>query len=136
MSIHFYKALVAESLKAIQESHELSDVSKDIDNILHHMEQVRLANLMQENDVNLRIWKLQQARDLNAAMRKKYPVIDNMLDIANKLIPKRNSTGVGSTTSETQEYKLLEQDYYGILCHVLLKKKITESVEEFIEKVD
>lgn len=138
MAIHFYESLVEEALKAIRENHELSEVYKDIDNVLFQMEQVRFTNLMQENDCSIRSWKLQQARDLDKAMREKYPVIDNMLDIADRLIPKETSpmAGYQTCTSETREYKLLKQDYCGILCHVLLKKKITETVEEFIEKVD
>lgn len=135
MSIYFRKALVEEALKAVLESHELSEVGKDIDNILQQMEQVISSNLMQENNGNVRLWELQQARKLNDAMRKKYPIIVNMLNIAERLTPKGTSAETGSHTSETLEYILLEQDYYGILCHVLLKKKITETIEEFIEKV-
>lgn len=82
MSIYFRKALVEEALKTVLESHELSEVSKDIDNILQQMEQVISSNLMQENNGNVRFWKLQRARKLNDAMREKYPIIVNMLNIA------------------------------------------------------
>ena len=37
---------------------------------------------------------------------------------------------------ELPEYANLKQDYFGILCYVLLKKQVTTSIEQFIEKVD
>ena len=136
MLIHFHKDLVQKSLKAIREAQELSEVSKDIDEVLRQMEQVSAVNLTQEYDDNIKLLKLRQAMSLDKTMREKYPVIDNMLNIAYGLGPKQTSSGTSFYTNETKEYQALEQDYYGILCHVLLKKGFTETIEEFIEKVD
>lgn len=57
-----------------------------------------------------------------------------MLAIANNyLIPAVVSP---SNTQDFPEYANLKQDYFGILCDVLLQKEITTSIEQFIEKVD
>ena len=136
MAIYFYKNLIGEALKTIAESHEFFDISSDLENVRQQMELVRASNLVWENDNCKKFVKLQQARDLNEAIRKKYPVIDNMLDIADRLLPDRPPYAPNGGASETREYSLLEQDYYGILCHVLLKKGIAEEIEECIEKVE
>ena len=51
----------------------------------------------------------------------------------NYLIP---AVASQSNTQDLPEYANLKQDYYGILCYVLLKKEITTSIEQFIERVD
>ncbi len=54
----------------------------------------------------------------------------------NGLTPVDAAVASQSNTQDLPEYANLKQDYFGILCHVLLKKKITTSIEQFIEKVD
>lgn len=63
-------------------------------------------------------------------------MIDALLNAAN-MISKSPSSPAGSAKHyELDEYTHLRQDYYGILCHALMKKQITKTIEEFIEKVD
>ena len=57
-----------------------------------------------------------------------------LVSIANNyLIP---AVASQSNTQDLPEYANLKQDYYGILCYVPLKKEITTSIEQFIERVD
>ena len=135
MAIYFYKDLTEAALKALEESHELSDISRDLEKIQWQMEQVAFSNLCLVCDNFERFRRLQQAKELNDALRKKYPVINNLLNIANRLPRVQSSSPASSSASETDEYECLRQDYYGILCHTLLKKKLIEAIEEFIEQV-
>lgn len=60
-----------------------------------------------------------------------------MLDIANRM-PKRIGLAVAGRNEDLKpvEYKALQQDRCGIICHVILKKEITKTVEEMIEYVE
>ena len=136
VSIFFYKNFVKEALNAIKEGRELAEVKDDLENVRQQMEQVQIFKLALERDNNIKLWKLEQARKVDRMIRNKYPVINNMLNIANRLLPRQNSGNTGSGETETNEYICLNQDYYGILCHVLLKKKLIETIEDFIEKVE
>ena len=136
MAIYFHKNLVEEALKALRESPELSDISNELKIVWQQMKQVKYSNLVLESDNNIKMQKLQQAKELNGIIRQKYPVIDNMLAVADLLFQKRPVSRRSVGAVETNEYKCLEQDYYGILCHVLLKKRNIENIKEFIEKVD
>ena len=135
MAIYFHKNLTEKALKALEESHELSDLSRDLQKVQWQMEQVAYSNLSQIYDNFERFQRLQQAKELNNELRKKYPVINNLLNIANRLPRVQSSSPASSSASETDEYECLRQDYYGILCHTLLKKKLIEAIEEFIEQV-
>ena len=135
MAIYFHKNLTEKALKALEESHELSDLSRDLQKVQWQMEQVAFSNLCLVCDNFERFRRLQQAKELNDALRKKYPVINNLLNIANRLPKVQSSSPAFVGASETDEYECLRQDYYGILCHTLLKKKLIEAIEEFIEQV-
>lgn len=67
-------------------------------------------------------------------LRNKYQIIDYLIAMAN-ILPKSNVTLQNRLTISSERFNL-EQDYYGILCHVLLKKNIITSVNQFIEKID
>lgn len=136
MTIHFHKSLVGEATKALKESKELLDVCLDLEKVLHQMEQVEYSNLVLTNDANEQQWRLQQARELDDTVRQKYPVIDIMLNVADKFPVNPSFSASSSNDYELIEYRNLMQDYYGILCHTLLKKKFIEDVKEFIERVD
>lgn len=136
MAIYFYKNLTAAALKALEESHELSDISQDLQKVQWQMEQVAYSNLCLVCDNFERFRRLQQARELNNELRKKYPVINNMLNIANRLPRAQAPSPASAGAPETDEYEFLRQDYFGILCHTLLNKKLIEAGEEFIERVE
>ena len=80
------------------------------------------------------IENLFDAQRLDNELREKYPTIDKMLAIANSY--QMVTVASQSNPQELPEYANLKQDYFGILCYVLLKKEITSSIEQFIEKVD
>ena len=120
--IHFDNNLVTEAFKTAHEAHELFDVANDLD---------RINTLLSTTPT---IENLFEAQRLDNEMRKKYPTIDQMLAIANSY--PMVTVASQSNTQGLPEYANLNQDYYGILCYVLLKKKITTSIEQFIEKVD
>ena len=136
MPIFFHEDFITKALKALEESHELSDISRDLQKVQWQMEQVAYSNLCLVCDNFERFRRLQQAKELNDTLRKKYPVINNMLNIANRLPRVKSSPPASTGVSETDEYECLRQDYYGILCHTLLKKKLIEAIEEFIERVE
>lgn len=77
------------------------------------------------------------ARQLNAELRKKYPIIDNMLAVANQMVPKGST--ICSNTCEIppiDEMSELQQDHFGILCHVLLRKHRIEGIADFFSHLD
>lgn len=120
--IHFDNNLVKEAFKIAHEAHELSEVADD----LNRINTVLSTTTTMEN--------LFEAQRLDNELREKYPTIEKMLAIANsypmaKVASQRN-------TQDLPEYANLKQDYFGILCYVLLKREITTSIEQFIEKVD
>ena len=120
--IHFDNNLVKEAFKIAHEAHELSDVANDLN---------RINTVLSTTPT---IENLFEARRLDNELRKKYPTIDKMLAIANSYPIIRVASQ--SNTQNSPEYSNLNQDYFGILCYVLLKKGITSSIEQFIEKVD
>ena len=120
--IHFDNNLAKEAFKIAHEAHELSDVANDLN---------RINTVLSTTPT---IENLFEAQRLDNELRKKYPTIDKMLAIANNyLIP---AVASQSNTQDLPEYANLKQDYFGILCDVLLKKEITTSIEQFIERVD
>ncbi len=120
--IQFDKNLVEEALKTVHEAHELSDVLNDLNRINDALSTVTSAD------------NLIKAKMLDDELRSKYPTINKMLIVANRFPVTTVSSR--STFNELPEYANLKQDYFGILCHVLLKKQITTSIEQFIENVD
>ena len=126
--IYFNSQLVEQATKAIKKSHDLADVANDLIRINNAINTIGFPNGVQE------------ARQLDAEMRWKYPMIDEMLRIANHMPHFQNAARVSipqtSTYAETEECAALRQDMYGILCETLIKKGYTHSVEQFIERVD
>ena len=120
--IHFDNNLAKEAFKIAHEAHELSDVANDLN---------RINTVLSTTPT---IENLFEAQRLDNELRKKYPTIDKMLAIANSY--PMSAVASQSNVQDLPEYANLKQDYYGILCYVLLKKKITTSIEQFIEKVD
>ena len=99
------------------------------------MEPVEYSDLISDRDERSRQYKKQRAWELNEELRKKYPAIDRMLAVADRLSPSYAPLQTAAAAGETAEYRVLQQDYLGILCHVLLKKGITQNIEQIIENV-
>ena len=59
-----------------------------------------------------------------------------MLELGNRF-PQRQAPSEGDIgAGKTLEYTCLEQDYWGILCHVLLKKRLIGTIEDFFLKIE
>jgi len=122
--IHFKQNLTNQALSMIKEQKELSDVLSDLSRI----EQAK--NDLYTHD------GIQRAQNLDSEMRKKYPIIDVMLNTANRFKPMVPANVRSAPMNEPEEMTRLQQDRCGIICDTLLKKQITSSVEEYIDYVD
>ncbi len=121
--IHFYVDMIYKAEKYIHDSHELLDIKQDIDKIDFAMRNIQTLE------------GIRYANELDRELRRKYPTINLMLNIANCL-PKtlENRKGISKTES-IPESDALWQDRCGIICHVLLKKNVVSSLEQCICKV-
>lgn len=121
--IHFDSELISKTIETARESADLIDVTKDLQQIKNAE-----AGVLQFGD-------FVTARSLNAKLRGKYPIIDEMLELANRMVPALQ-TRPSHHTQLPQEVSNLQQDYYGIICHIALKKGIVQSIKHFIKSVD
>lgn len=120
--LYFNQDLYKKALEIVKEMHDLSDVANDLKTI----EFVWYAGRDAAN--------IQRAKKLNRDLREKYPTIDEMMAIGNSL-PKAPANPLAQY-QPPDELEFLRQDYCGILCDTLMKKQITTSIEEFIDKAD
>lgn len=80
---------------------------------------------------------VQEGTQLDKRLKREYPEIQKMCDIANNMLP-------GGTEKEHPQYysdtcnirDILITDSYGILTSVLVKHSIVSSIREFIQKVE
>ena len=122
--IHFYSTIQSKTLEIIKEAHDCIDIFLD----LNRIEQAE-ANLYNP------YVGVSAADQLDRELRRKYPTIDKMLDLANTLLPP--SPQVSSIRSEEDRaLSNLNQDYCGILCDTAVKKGLARSIKDCIESVD
>ena len=121
--IHFDSELVSKAIEAAKDAADLMDVTEDLQQIKNAE-----AGVLQFGDIVT-------ACRLDAKLREKYPIIDEMLDLANRMSPALQ-TGSSIYAQLPQEVSNLQQDYYGIICHIALKKGIVQSIKQFIKSVD
>lgn len=120
-NIYFTSDLEIQVLKAIKEAYDCADVKNDLDRIR---------------------WMIQygtngQAGYLDWEMRKKYPMIDYMLQVANHFPAQAHSPGYcGKGITASPEKSNLEQDYWGILCDIAIKKGIKKGLEDCIDRIE
>lgn len=120
-NIYFTSDLEIQVLKAIKEAYDCADVKNDLDRIRWTIQ--RGTN--------------EQAGYLDREMRQKYPMIDYMLQVANHFPAQAHSQGYcGKGITESLEKSNLEHDYWGILCDTAVKKKIKETLERCIDRVE
>lgn len=124
--IHFDKDLAAKAFKITHEALDLIDVAHDIDAINGILSSPPIAE-------NIAV-----AAGLDKTLREKHPTIEKMLEIADcfPISPASGAPNYAQDSLYPQEYKNLEQDYFGILCDVLMKKGIINSIEQFIAGVN
>lgn len=133
--IDFNVELVFRGLQILKEDDDFFDMKEDLENTKRIMKQVQYSVLMLIPDPAEQIRRLQEANNQDQYLRKKYPDIEEMLYAAEMLSKVQGRASSHSKAPETNEYKLLEQDCYGIVLHVLKKKGIVTRVEEYIERV-
>lgn len=126
MKIHFDKDLIAKAFKITHEAVDLIDVAHDIDAI---------NGILSKPST---IENLVSAVALDKILRERYPTIEKMLEVADcfSISPVPVSSNNSQDPPYPNEYKNLEQDYFGILCDVLMKKGVTSSIEQCIKRVD
>lgn len=120
--IHFVQDLYDRSLKEIMDMADVLTDFNDIERIINSKWTLEILN---------------EAYRLHQKLLVKYPTINLMLDTAEKM--QRRSANCGGSATQSNipaEIKALNQDKYGILSDVLLKKSIIKSVDEFIDYVD
>lgn len=124
--ITFYEDLFARTLEIMKEAHDCADILYDLGRI----EQAK-TNVYSYGGVFA-------ADRLDQELRKKYPTIDIMLNIADTM--RTNplfSAQAGQVHSEEEKaIANLQQDYCGILCDTAVKKEIVHEIKQFIKSVD
>lgn len=133
MSIYFKRDLASKMSVAIKEDRDKIDVCKDICNIEQTIRYLKVPaeSISIENYYNVR----RHAKELDELLRKKYPTINNLLNVAN-LFPKRSSATPVCSQAREEILSNLVQDYFGILCDTAWKSGIIASIKEFIDYVD
>lgn len=122
MKIYFKKDLMQKILEVIQDTKDCMEMINDVNRINQAMSGLRLYG------------DCATAEKLDWELHQRYPAINAMLDYADLIssLP----TLINNTCSQNEIiYKKLEQDYYGILCHIAIKKQIVNDVKECIESV-
>ena len=117
--IHFKDDVKVATWKAINEAHDCADVATDL---------LRIQNTIAYGTD-------EEAMHLDLELRRKYPIIDAMLQIANSL-PMQPSQRTATVSGESPSKANLWQDYYGILCDTAVKKNIKKSIEDCIDHVE
>jgi len=122
--IYFHDELIEKTLKIIQMSNTYIDVLNDLIKI-----QKMWDNVCQ-NGISI------DAVQLHISMKRKYPTIEKMLDVADKMPSRKLSTRSNEPyTPQNQMLNSLRQDYYGIIIDTGIKEKIKNTIEEFIREV-
>lgn len=121
--IHFDPEMVSKAIEIAKDATDLTDVVKD----LQRIKDIETGVFQSGDTVT--------ARRLDMELRKKYPIIDEMLNLANRM-PPALQTYSSSHVQLSQEVSNLQQDYYGIICHIALKKGMVQSIKQFIKSVD
>lgn len=120
--IYFTEGLFEKVLQIIKESHDCLDIANDLLTIQDTI------NNGSEID----------AERLDDYLRKKYPIIDTMLNIADSIQVRPNSENsrISGVTSQSPYKSRLEQDRCGILCQAAIKKGFAHDLESCIDHVE
>ena len=121
--IHFHDNLVTKTLESIKESCDCTDILHDLDHIDQSIRNVRFYG------------NCAAAYQLDQELRQKYPCIDRMVDVANAMLISAPRARRMYSASEAI-ISDLNQDYYGIICDVAIKKQLIYSIKEFIKYAD
>lgn len=122
----FNKNLAKKALEIIHQSRRLCHVLNDIKNIEKAIDALSDTGRRLHLDINHR-----EAIILDGQLRRKYPTIKELFGEVNMAsqMTVRYNRGTGEYVGITR----LKEAYYGILCDVLIKRRIIKSVTEFID---
>lgn len=117
--------MVAKVTEAIKDATDLADVRADLQKIID------AQNGIQQFGDTVTAYKL------NAKLRQKYPIIDEMFALVNTICGPAQQSFVSANQTETaQAVSALQQVRCGILCHVVLKKGICKNIKQFIKSIN
>lgn len=117
--ICFTEGLFDKVLHIIKESHDCIDVANDLNAI-----QNTIHNGSDFDAINL-----------DDYLRRKYPIINTMLNIADS-IQARPSCGNSNTTSQSPYKAMLVQDHCGILCQIAIEKGLKQDLKSCISHIE
>lgn len=121
--INFNVDLFYRAEKDIKEVRDFKDLKEDIDKI-----DFAMKNIVAYDGIAY-------AKYLDNQLRKKYPIINKMVEVANNM-PKIFQLIASNNPSVTiPELESLRQDRCGIICDYLLKKQYVSSIEQCISSV-
>lgn len=106
-------------LQIIKESHDCLDVANDLEAI---------QNTIDSGSES-------EAKALDDYLRKKYRIINTMLNIANSM-PAHPTSRNPDTTSHFTYKKMLVQDRCGILCQIAIEKGLKQDLKSCIDHVE
>lgn len=105
-----------------------ADLLNDITDVSNHIS--ALENYPTDEIVLL------SAQKLDAKMQREYPIIGELINAGNMLANVLPVLEKQYTSKCDCVKSYLQQDMFGILCQALLKHKIINSCEHFIDRVD
>lgn len=121
--IYFKKDLIALSIEIIK-TKKKTDIMMDLLKITYIM----------TNSTTIKVWEIQS---LDKELRKKYPIIEKMLNsVSQPIIHPSQNFIKKQTLMENDLLEYLKQDYFGILLHVLIEEKIIHEISAFIERLE
>ncbi len=118
-TIHFTAGLFKNTLRIIQKSHDYLDVANDLDKIQNTLDY--------GSDLDAAI--------LNDYLRKKYPIIDTMLNIADS-IQLHTRYKKSNAIIQSPYNAMLVQDRCGILFQTAIKAGLVQDLESCIDYVE
>ena len=125
--IHFDKQLCEEAEQIIKVKDKF-DLTKDLNDIKVHL------NLLEIYPSTKTV--ILSVHNLDKRLHNKYPIIDVLLSAGSQMANLLHISSQQSLTVNDSLKSNLTQDYFGILCHALIKEEIIKTVEQFIDHVD
>lgn len=120
----------------VEQARALIELKSTKDDLMAADDMAEISSMLSKLDASTDY--LQEARELDERMCKKYPQIELISSIANsmKQVP-QNTIGIFLNKNPVEGVKSnLLSDMYGILADVLVKHKIVSELKEFIERVE
>lgn len=120
--------------------HELKDLAleliktKDNIDLLTDISELSKTITTLENCPTLQ--NLLYAQKLDGMMQAKYSIIGDLLSAGDKLAKAFNAPPHQYSTETERLIEYLKQDMYGILCYALIKEKVIENVDQFIDRAN